>query len=112
MRKRTKVNKAIFTGIIRKTPKADGRVFLMSPPLDGHEFVCVSAANMEEINALSNALKIPGSYLGFIEPETLIFPCDPAGEISIFSELGGYRGGLSHAVALESVGYEIVEENK
>lgn len=113
------MNKAIFTGIIRKTPKADGRVFLVSPPLDGHEFVCVSAANMEEINALSNsltaALKVPKSYSGMrldIEPETLIFPCDPSGEIAEFQELGGYRGGLSHAEALKSVGYEIAEESK
>lgn len=104
------MKKATFTGIIKKTPQYDGRVFLMSPLLDGHEFVYVSAANMdmEELNAMTYR----SVFRKDLEQETLIFPCDPSGTISSFMDLGGYRGGLSHAQALLNEGYEIVEDEK
>lgn len=43
-------------------------------------------------------------------PETYIFPADADGKILNWGELdGSYRGGLDHASALESAGFQIVE---
>ena len=102
------MKKAVFTGIINKQTNSDGRVFLMSPPLDGHEFVYVSASTMKGMNV------ILAGYAGpQLEPETYIFPCDVSGEVTSWGELdGSYRGGLSHAQALKNAGYEIVEHEE
>jgi len=77
-------------------------VFELSEPLDGHKNVIVSAT------------RVP--YSG---PETYIFGAaklektDKFGndwETADWGELdGSYRGGLSHAQALENAGYEIVQ---
>lgn len=47
----------------------------------------------------------------FTGPETYIFEADAGGGITSWTELpGSFRGGLDHAEALRSYGYEIVEE--
>lgn len=71
------------------------KVFRMSPPLDGHEHVIVSAAN-----ALLSG------------PETYIFGCDKDGRVVDWSELdGSFKGGLSHDQALRNAGYVAVYED-
>ena len=72
-----------------------GRAYLyeLDEPLDGHNYVIVSAA------------VVP--YSG---PETYIFPADgpDAEDASDFGELdGSYRGGLSHEKALARAGYSV-----
>ena len=66
-------------------------LYRMNPPHEGNEFVIASA-----INAL---------YTG---PETHLFPADADGQVIDWMEMeGSYRGGLSHARALEGAGYSI-----
>ncbi len=71
--------------------RANMHLYKMTPALDGHQFVVVSA-----VNAM------------FSGPETLIFPSDESGEITDWGELeGSFRGSLDHSEALEDVGYEV-----
>lgn len=66
-------------------------LYKLAPPLDGNEFVIVSAA------------EVP--YTG---PETYIFPASEDGQITDWRELdGSFRGGLDHAEALAGAGYQI-----
>ena len=65
--------------------------YRLDPPLDGAEFVVVSA-----------------TVAMFSGPETYIFAADESGKITDFSEKdGSYRGGLDHAEALEGAGYAV-----
>ncbi len=106
------MKKAIYTGVTNQTGVSDQRIFMVDPPLEGHEFVCVSAAGMHEINDILKT-QIPSMYLPQMEPETYIFPCTPEGNVTSWGELeGSYRGGLSHAQALLNAGYEIVEDDQ
>lgn len=42
-------------------------------------------------------------------PETFIFPADEDGEVVDWAELeGSYKGGLSHAEAIDGAGWELV----
>lgn len=71
--------------------RGDARVYHLSEPLDGAEYVVVSA------------VVVP--YSG---PETYIFPADENGEIVDYGELdGSYRGGLDHELALAQAGYAV-----
>lgn len=66
-------------------------LYQLSPPLEGHKFVVVSAASVP-----------------FSGPETYIFPSDANGVITSWGELrGSYRGSLSHVKALRMAGYTI-----
>lgn len=66
-------------------------LYKLAPPLDGNEFVIVSAAE--------------APYTG---PETYIFPASEDGQITDWCELdGSFRGGLDHAQALAGAGYQI-----
>lgn len=66
-------------------------LYRLSTPLDGHDFVIVSA-----VNAM------------FSGPETYIFPAYESGEQKNFGELdGSFRGALDHAEALRGAGYEV-----
>jgi len=70
---------------------AEQRVYRCDPPLDGSEYVCVSA-----VNAM------------FGGPETYIFSCTKEGHITGWGELtGSFRGELNHEKALKNAGYEI-----
>ena len=67
------------------------RHYQLSEPLEGTEFVVVSA-----------------SVVPFGAPETYIFPADAAGEVTDWGELdGSYRGGLDHEKALRNAGYDV-----
>ncbi len=79
----------------------DAALYELNPPLEtfngknAYTFVAVSATIVQ---------------FGMGGPETYIFGADEDGEILDLSELpGSFRGGLDHAAALESAGYEIVE---
>lgn len=70
---------------------AQQRTYRVNPPLEGNEYVVVSAV-----------------VAMFSGPETYIFPADKNGKITSFGELeGSYRGGMSHESALGNAGYEI-----
>ena len=69
----------------------DARLYRCAPPLDGHEYVIVSAA-----------------VVFMTGPETYIFGATKDGEIENWSELdGSFRGGLDHVHALNEAGYEV-----
>lgn len=71
--------------------EGDARLYRLSEPLDGHEYVIVSAV-----------------VAMFSGPETYIFPADPEGEVTGWGELeGSFRGGLDHVEALEGAGYVV-----
>lgn len=73
-------------------PGAAAYVYRLDPPLDGHEFVRVSAVSVP-----------------FSGPETFIFPSDAHGEVLDWHQLpGSLKGALDHAAALRGAGYEIV----
>ena len=74
--------------------KGYARLYRVNPPLDGHEYVIVSAT------------VVPWSG-----PETYIFAADVSGAVTSWDELdGSYRGGLSHTKALQNAGYVRVKE--
>jgi len=69
--------------------QGSANLYQVDPPLDGHEYVVVSAA-----------------MVPFSGPETYIFPASKEGIIYNFGELeGSYRGGLDHEIALKNAGY-------
>ncbi len=96
MTNNTDTNIATF---IRFIDGEQGHVSLyhLTPSLDGHAYVYVSATN--------------APYTG---PETYIFPA-PGPDImklepTNWGELdGSYRGSLSHSTALSNAGYEVTE---
>lgn len=70
---------------------SDARLFKLSPPYDGHEYVTVSAVIAAGI------------------PETYIFPANQGGEVESWGEMdGSIKGVLSHADALAEAGYQII----
>ncbi len=70
--------------------KGDARLYKLSPPLKGYDFVVVSATT------------VPNQG-----PETYIFPSEPDGQPAHWTELpGSFRGGLDHDKALRDAGYE------
>ncbi len=69
--------------------RGEARLYRLAPPLDGNEYVVVSATNAM-----------------FSGPETYIFASDEAGKVDCYGELdGSFRGGLDHAKALRGAGY-------
>lgn len=90
MSKRTESKTA--TLVKRYLPSFNGaaRLYHLSEPLDGHEFVVVSAV------------------VAYSGPETYIFPADESGKVTGWCELhGSFRGELDHESALEGAGYEV-----
>ena len=68
---------------------SDARLYSLSEPLEGHNYIVVSAAD--------------APYTG---PETFIFGCDERGNAIDFGELeGSFRGSLDHDKALKYAGY-------
>lgn len=66
-------------------------LYKLDEPLDGHEYVIVSATNAM-----------------FTGPETYIFPSTEDGECEDFGELeGSFKGDLNHYTALRNAGYEV-----
>lgn len=85
----------IATRIVSKPISQTGasqEVYHLDPPLEGYEYVNVSAVTAP-----------------FSGSETYIFGSDRNGNIKNWSELeGSYLGGLSHEVALAYAGYEVM----
>jgi hypothetical protein len=68
----------------------EARLYKVTPPLDGHEHVAVSAV------------------VAYSGPETYIFPADADGKVLSWGELdGSFRGDLDHEAALRLAGYEV-----
>lgn len=76
---------------VGKNAVATQKHYKLAPPLDGHQYVIVSAAN------------VPMSG-----PETYIFASNKAGEIVDWLELeGSFKGDLNHEKALKNAGYKV-----
>ena len=74
----------------RCTGKATQRCYRCTPPLDGHEYVVVSAT------------------ITLYGKETYIFAANSLGTITDWRELdGSFRGALDHEHALLNAGYEV-----
>lgn len=75
--------------------RGDARLYHVEPPLDGYDYVIVSA--------------VP-SWFDTMRPETYIFPANENGEEINMSELSGsFKGDMDHARALRGAGYEVTE---
>lgn len=82
---------------IRPGMRGEYRLYRLSEPLKGHEFVLVSAVHTMFDTGL---------------PETYIFPSNEAGTITDWSELpGSIQGVYDHAQALAGAGYELARES-
>lgn len=107
------MKKAIYMGIGKEKDDHIQRVFMVDPPLEGNEFVLVSARDIAAyFRSMANAMRLPPSALGMSEydTETYIFGCDSAGNIHNWRELeGSFKGEMNIARALQNAGYEIVE---
>lgn len=80
--------------------QGDASLYKLSEPLDGNEYVVVSALNLE----VSLGMILPE----WQKAETYIFPADESGEVVDWGELAGsQKGTLDHAVALRDAGYEV-----
>jgi len=82
--------------------RGDAALYRTEPPLDGNEYVIVSAID----RALRGS--IPLGEPRSMQIETYIFAANIQGESFIFSELSGsMKGTLDHAEALREAGYEV-----
>lgn len=73
-------------------------LYRLSEPLEGHEFVVVSAVTTDRSFTRRAS-----------EPETYLFPADESGAITDWLKLpGSQKGTLEHADALRDAGYEII----
>lgn len=82
--------------------RGDARLYRVDPPLDGNEYIAVSAVDM--------AAQFPGiNFQSWEATETYIFPASEDGEVTAWGELpGSMKGTLDHAEALRDAGYEEV----
>lgn len=72
-----------------KDMRGDARLYRLSKPLEGNEYVIVSGISNEW------------------GTETYIFGADDKGSIIHWGELpGSFKGSIDHAAALEEAGYE------
>jgi hypothetical protein len=73
------------------------RLYRLSEPLEGNEYVVVSAVTLSWVGLFNG----PG-------PETYIFPATRDGDITDWIELeGSFQGDLDHEQALKNAGYEV-----
>lgn len=74
------------------------RLYRLSEPLEGNEYVVVSAATVSHISLFNG----PG-------PETYIFGADRDGDVIDWMDLpGSAQGDLDHEAALNRAGYEVI----
>lgn len=82
--------------------RADAALYKVDPPLEGYEYVVVSAADLTD-RYNSGYYSTPRS----MQIETYIFGADEGGEVESYLELpGSMKGTLDHAEALRDAGYE------
>lgn len=73
----------------------DARLYRLNEPLDGFQYVVVSAVDDRPTHRLH---------------ETYIFGSDHTGQILSWGELkGSYKGGADHDEALRGAGYEVAK---
>lgn len=84
--------------------RGEAILFRMEPPLEGHEYVVVSAIDPKPPEGM-NFMR----YAVF-QPETYIFGADPDGHVIDWRELdGSFKGAMDIPRALAQAGYEIRE---
>ena len=94
MRTATKICKA-------KNMSGDAALYKLSEPLDGNEYVIVSAVDLASRFQSIRAHDWDAT-------ETYIFPANEAGRVTSWGELdGSQKGTLDHSVALRDAGYEV-----
>ena len=75
--------------------RGDARLYKLSEPHEGFEYVIVSAIQQA---------------FDTLRPETYIFGATPEGSAVNYLELeGSFRGSMDHELALANVGYTITE---
>jgi len=81
--------------------KGDAALYRLDPPLEGNEYVVVSAADMRGRSSFFDMPEV-------MKIETYIFGATEDGEVADYMELpGSMKGTLDHAEALRDAGYEI-----
>ena len=81
--------------------RGEAILFRMEPPLEGHQYVVVSAVHPKPPDL---------RYTDMFVPETCIFAADPDGHVIDWHELdGSFRGAMDIPRALAQAGYEIRE---
>ena len=111
---------ATFIRNVNPDSPADQRQYLVEPPLDGHDFVVVSATedrsgrltvDKAALFALAGlASRLLGEKLdyGHLGAETFIFPSNNVGKIVGRKPLpGSFQGGANHEEALRRAGYAL-----
>jgi hypothetical protein len=89
---------ATFLCVLEDTPNRKQEHYRLDPPLDGKEYVVVSALNVAFDHKAA---------------ETFIFPANKTGDITGWLEMeGSFRGAADHAEALRRAGYEIQKLTK
>jgi hypothetical protein len=80
--------------------RGDAALYRLSEPLDGNEYVVVSAATLQSL--------VSFELEAWQATETYIFGADRSGKVTDWGELdGSLKGTLDHAEALRSAGYEV-----
>lgn len=92
----------------------DVNLYRMDPPLEGHEYVIVSAVVLGgDAQAADSFLEMLSPLVGAGEyeranEETFIFGADAEGEVTDWAELpGSIKHTRDHAAALTAAGYEV-----
>lgn len=85
--------------------RGEAVLFRMEPPLEGHEYVVVSAVHPKPPEGMNLT-----RYADMFTPETYIFGADPEGHVVDWGELpGSFKGAMDIPRALVQAGYEIRE---
>lgn len=81
--------------------QGDAALYRTEPPLDGNEYVVVSAVDIAKRHDIHDMPRV-------MQIETYIFAATDEGEVTDFAELSGsMKGTLDHAEALRDAGYEV-----
>lgn len=88
--------------------RGEVNLYRLDPPLEGHEYVIVSAVELPDLAlSMDSLLNAVGGYPIATE-ETYIFGSDSEGKVVDWSELpGSIKDTKDHAEALREAGYEV-----
>lgn len=88
--------------------QGDARLYRLSSPVEYTRYEeNRETGAFEELALTTEWVVVSAANVMFSGPEVLIFPADEEGVVTSWGEIGGYRGGLSHTVAIEDTGWEI-----